>query len=95
LGAWGLVVPPIAGFLGAHAAAGATLEYRVGFLGHSFVGLVGGALSGTFLQAAAVTIVTGSGSQIHLPRGREGPPYDRGIHLRDTSPMKKVGTWPN
>jgi hypothetical protein len=60
---WGLVVQTIAGFLGAHAAAGAAHEYRVGFVGHSLVGLVGGALSGTFLQTAAVTIVTGSGSQ--------------------------------
>jgi uncharacterized membrane protein YeaQ/YmgE (transglycosylase-associated protein family) len=60
---WGLVVQTIAGFLGAHAAAGAAHEYRVGFVGHSLAGLVGGALSGTFLQRAALTIVTGSGSQ--------------------------------
>jgi hypothetical protein len=60
---WGLVVQTIAGFLGAHAAAGAAHEYRVGFVGHSVAGLVGGAFSGTFLQTAALTIVTGSGSQ--------------------------------
>jgi hypothetical protein len=60
---WGLAVQTFAGFLGAHAAAGAAHEYRVGFVGHSLAGLVGGALSGTFLQTAAVTIVTGSGSQ--------------------------------
>ena len=60
---WGLVVQTIAGFLGAHAAAGAAHEYRVGFVGQSVAGLVGGALSGIFLQTAAPTIVTGSGSQ--------------------------------
>ncbi len=60
---WGLVVQTTAGFLGAHATAGAAHEYRVGFVGRSLAGLVGGALSGTFLQTAAVTIVTGSGSQ--------------------------------
>jgi hypothetical protein len=58
-----LAVQTIAGFLGAHAAAGAAHEYRFGFIGHSIAGLVGGALSGAFLQEAAVTIVTGSGSQ--------------------------------
>jgi hypothetical protein len=34
-----------------------------GFIGHSLTGLVGGALSGAFLQEAAVSIVAGSGSQ--------------------------------
>jgi hypothetical protein len=60
---WGLAVQTIAGFFGAHAAAAAAHEHRFGFLGHSIAGLVGGALSGAFLQEAAVTIVTGSGSQ--------------------------------
>ena len=59
----GLAVQTIAGFFGAHAAAVATHEYRFGFLGHSIAGLVGGAVSGAFLQEAAVTIVTGGGSQ--------------------------------
>jgi len=45
---WGLAVQTIAGFLGAHAAAGAAHEYRFGFIGHSITGLVGGALSGRF-----------------------------------------------
>ena len=43
---WGLVVEAFAGFLGAHAAAGAAHERRFGFLGHSLAGLAGGALSG-------------------------------------------------
>jgi hypothetical protein len=60
---WGLAVQTVAGFVGAHAAAGAAHEHGFGFIGHSLAGLVGGALSGTFLQSAATTIVTGSGSQ--------------------------------
>jgi hypothetical protein len=60
---WGLAVQTVAGFFGAHAAASAAHEHRFGFIGHSLTGLVGGALSGAFLQEAAVTIVTGSGSQ--------------------------------
>jgi membrane protein DedA with SNARE-associated domain len=60
---WGLAIQTVAGLLGAHAAAGAAHEHRFGFIGHSIAGLVGGALSGAFLQEAAVTIVTGSGSQ--------------------------------
>jgi hypothetical protein len=60
---WALAVWTVAGFFGAHAAASAAHEHRFGFIGHSLIGLVGGALSGAFLQKAAVTIVTGSGSQ--------------------------------
>jgi hypothetical protein len=59
---WGLAVQIVAGFLGAHAAAGASHEHGFGFVGHSLAGLVGGALSGAFLQTAAITVVTGSGS---------------------------------
>jgi hypothetical protein len=59
----GLAVQTVARFLGAHAAAGAAHEYRIDFVGHSLAGFVGGALSGACLQTAAVTIVTGSGSQ--------------------------------
>jgi uncharacterized membrane protein YeaQ/YmgE (transglycosylase-associated protein family) len=47
---WGLAVQTVAGFFGAHAAASATHEHRFGFIGHSLTGLVGGALSGAFLQ---------------------------------------------
>ena len=60
---WGLVVQVISGVFGAHAAASAAHEYRFGFIGHSITGLVGDAVSGTFLQEAAITIVTGSGSR--------------------------------
>jgi hypothetical protein len=48
---------------GAHAAASVSHEHRFGFIGQSVTDLVGGALSGAFLQDAAVTIVTGSGSR--------------------------------
>jgi|SRR6516165_2736321 hypothetical protein len=60
---WALAAQTVAGFHGAHAAASAAHEHGFGFLGHSLAGLVGGALSGTFLQSAVLTIVTGSGSQ--------------------------------
>jgi hypothetical protein len=59
---WGLAVQIVAGFMGAHAAASASHEHGFGFVGHSLAGLVGGALSGVFLQTAAITVVTGSGS---------------------------------
>jgi hypothetical protein len=60
---WGLAVETVAGFLGAHAAAIVGHEHRFGFAGHSLAGLAGGALSGFFLQTAAITIVAGGGSQ--------------------------------
>ena len=60
---WALAAQTVAGFHGAHAAASAAHEHGFGFLGHSLAGRIGGALSGTFLQSAAITIVTGSGSQ--------------------------------
>jgi uncharacterized membrane protein YeaQ/YmgE (transglycosylase-associated protein family) len=59
---WGLAVQIVAGFLGAHAAAVVSHEHRFGFVGHSLAGLVGGALSGSFLQTAAITVVTANGS---------------------------------
>jgi uncharacterized membrane protein YeaQ/YmgE (transglycosylase-associated protein family) len=57
-----LVIQIVAGVLGGHFAASAAEEHRFGFLGHTLVGAVGGALSGTFLQKLAVTVVTASGS---------------------------------
>jgi uncharacterized membrane protein YeaQ/YmgE (transglycosylase-associated protein family) len=42
-----LIVQIVAGFAGAHLAAMALHEYRFGWLGHSLVGLIAGALSGT------------------------------------------------
>lgn len=58
----GLIVQIVAGLIGAHLAAGALHEHRFGWIGHSLVGLIAGALSGYFLQTLALTIVTGSGS---------------------------------
>ena len=60
---WGLALQTVAGFFGAHAVAGAAQQHRFGFVGHSLAGLLGGAFSGFFLQTAAVTVVTASGSQ--------------------------------
>lgn len=73
-----LVVQVIAGFAGAHFAATALHEHRFGWLGHSLVGLIAGALGGYFLQTVALTVVTGSGS-LNEPRGFDGsgPRRDR------------------
>jgi uncharacterized membrane protein YeaQ/YmgE (transglycosylase-associated protein family) len=57
-----LVIQIVAGVLGAHFAASAAEEHRFGFLGHTLVGAIGGALSGYFLQKLAITVVTASGS---------------------------------
>jgi hypothetical protein len=62
-----LIVQVVAGFAGAHVAAMALHEHRFGWLGHSLVGLIAGALSGYFLQEIALTVVTGSGS-VNEPR---------------------------
>jgi uncharacterized membrane protein YeaQ/YmgE (transglycosylase-associated protein family) len=59
-----LVIQILTGVLGAHFAATAAREHNFGFLGHTLVGAIGGALSGYFLQTLAVTLVTGSGSLI-------------------------------
>lgn len=56
-----LVIQAIAGILGAHAAATAAHEHSFGFIGHSLVGLVAGALSGFLLQRIVMTTVTGTG----------------------------------
>jgi uncharacterized membrane protein YeaQ/YmgE (transglycosylase-associated protein family) len=57
-----LVIQIVTGVLGAHFAATSAREHGFGFLGHTLVGAIGGALSGYFLQTLAVTLVTGSGS---------------------------------
>ena len=57
-----LIVQIVAGFAGAHLAAGALHEHRFGWIGHSLVGLIAGALSGYFLHTIVLTVVTGNGS---------------------------------
>jgi uncharacterized membrane protein YeaQ/YmgE (transglycosylase-associated protein family) len=57
-----LVIQILTGILGAHFAATAAREHAFGFLGHTLVGAIGGALSGYFLQTLAVTLITGNGS---------------------------------
>jgi hypothetical protein len=52
-----LIVQIVAAFAGAHLAATALHEYRFGWVGHSLVGLIAGALSGYFLQTIALTVV--------------------------------------
>ncbi|HEY6255176.1 MAG TPA: hypothetical protein VIY51_05220 [Xanthobacteraceae bacterium] len=55
------MVQIVTGILGAHAAAVTAHEHGFGALGHSVVGVIGGALSGYFLQTLAATVVTASG----------------------------------
>jgi hypothetical protein len=57
-----LAVQVVAGLFGAHFAATALHEHRFGWIGHSLVGLIAGALSGCFLQTIVLVVVTGSGS---------------------------------
>lgn len=61
-----LIVQVVAGFAGAHFAATALHEHRFGWIGHSLVGLIAGALSGWLLQTIVLTVVTGSGSMNEL-----------------------------
>jgi uncharacterized membrane protein YeaQ/YmgE (transglycosylase-associated protein family) len=62
-----VLVQLVGGFLGAHAAAIAAHEHSFGALGHSVVGIIGGGLSGYFLQRLAATVVTASGA-LNEPR---------------------------
>jgi hypothetical protein len=57
-----LILQILSGGGGAHLAAMALHQYRFGWVGHTLVGLLAGALSGCFLQAMALTVVTASGS---------------------------------
>lgn len=61
-----LVIETIGGILGAHAAALVVHEHRFGFMGHSLVGLIAGALSGFFFQRLVMTTVTGTGDAMPL-----------------------------
>ena len=56
----------VAGFAGAHMAALVAHEHRFGFVGHSLVGLLAGALSGVFLQRIAMTTVTSMGDAMPI-----------------------------
>jgi uncharacterized membrane protein YeaQ/YmgE (transglycosylase-associated protein family) len=62
-----VLVQLVAGLVGAHAAAVAAHEHSFGALGHSAVGIIGGGLSGYFLQRLAATVVTASGA-LNEPR---------------------------
>jgi uncharacterized membrane protein YeaQ/YmgE (transglycosylase-associated protein family) len=57
-----LVIQIIAGLIGGHVAAVAVHEHAFGAVGHTVAGLVGGFLSGYFLQTLAITMVTSTGS---------------------------------
>ena len=61
-----LVIQAITGVLGAHAAATVAHEHRFGFMGHSVVGLIAGALSGYFLQQIVMTTVTATGDAMPM-----------------------------
>jgi uncharacterized membrane protein YeaQ/YmgE (transglycosylase-associated protein family) len=56
-----LIIEVIAGWIGGLAAAAAVDEHSFGFIGHSVTGLIGGALSGYFLQTAVGTMVDSTG----------------------------------
>ena len=57
-----VLIQIVMGALGSHIARTAVEEYRLGFIWTSVVGLIAGAVSGGFLQSAAATVVTASGS---------------------------------
>jgi hypothetical protein len=61
-----LIVQIVAGFAGAHFAATALRNHRFGWIGHSLVRLIAGALGGCLLQTIVLTVVTGSGSTNEL-----------------------------
>jgi hypothetical protein len=61
-----LLIQAITGVLGAHAAATVVDEHRFGFVGHSLVGLIAGALSGYFLQKTVMTTVTAAGDAMPM-----------------------------
>jgi hypothetical protein len=65
-----LIVQIVFGFAGAHFAATALHEHRFGWVGHSLVGIIAGALGGYFLQALVLTVVNGDGS-FNQPRVAE------------------------
>jgi hypothetical protein len=69
-----LIIETIGGFLGAHAAALVAHEHRFGFIGHSLVGLIAGALSGFFFQRIVMTTVTSTGDAMPLT------PFEVGIY---------------
>jgi uncharacterized membrane protein YeaQ/YmgE (transglycosylase-associated protein family) len=57
-----LVIQITTGMVGGNLAAVLAKEHSFGALGHTIVGLSGGALSGYFLQILAGTVVTANGS---------------------------------
>jgi uncharacterized membrane protein YeaQ/YmgE (transglycosylase-associated protein family) len=62
-----LVIQIIAGLIRGHVTAVAAHEHAFGTVGHTVTGLVGGFLSGYFLQTLVIT-GTGSLTEPRLPR---------------------------
>jgi hypothetical protein len=56
-----LFIQVIMGLIGGHVAAVAAHEHSFGVVGHTITGLIGGMLSGYFLQTAVGTLLNGSG----------------------------------
>jgi uncharacterized membrane protein YeaQ/YmgE (transglycosylase-associated protein family) len=56
------IIQLVTGILGSHAAALVAKEHGFGFIGHTLIGAVCGALSGYFLQAFAINIVDSTGA---------------------------------
>jgi uncharacterized membrane protein YeaQ/YmgE (transglycosylase-associated protein family) len=59
-----LLIHIVTGIVGGHAAAAAAKEHSFGLLGHTVTGALGGALSGYFLQAMAISMVLPSGDSM-------------------------------
>jgi hypothetical protein len=61
-----LVIEIVAGVMGGCAIAATAKEYSFGMLGHGATGALGGALSGSFLQTLAASVVDSTGD-VHGP----------------------------
>ncbi len=62
-----LVIQTIAGMFGGNGAAAAAHEHSFGIYGHTFVGALGGVISGYCLQTIIGTVVTGTGDVQDIP----------------------------
>jgi uncharacterized membrane protein YeaQ/YmgE (transglycosylase-associated protein family) len=67
-----LAIQFVAGVVGAHLVALILKDHAFGFFGHTISGAIGSALSGTFLQSRAVTMVTAGGT---MNPSRRDPRY--------------------
>ena len=57
-----LVIQIVAGIIGGNVVAFVVTEHRFGIVGHTITGLIGGFLSGYFLQTLVNTVVDSAGT---------------------------------